>query len=247
MSKKFKGKTCVFCQIKPSSPTGDHVFAREFFMIALRGNLPKVPCCARCNREKSDLEHYLTAVLPFGGRHSNAAGNLQTLVPKRLAKNLKLKRQLEQGRTNGWQMTRGGVLEPTMTLPFDASKLEAWGALVVQGLLWHHWQVLVPAEYDVVSACFGEAGNELLARLSQMRAHQRVNCNLGNGTFVYAGMQSGSDPALTVWEILVFGGAVLGEDPSAPNEVSTRLGVITGPKRMKILMGLGGLSESGDR
>ena len=66
MSKRFRDKPCVYCLTNPSTTTGDHVFAREFFPEAARANLPKVPACESCNNEKSHLEHYLTAVLPFG-------------------------------------------------------------------------------------------------------------------------------------------------------------------------------------
>jgi len=75
MSKRFKNKLCVYCLKNPSTPTGDHIFAREFFMQDRRANLPKVPACKHCNNEKSQLEHYLTAVLPFCGRHPDASGN----------------------------------------------------------------------------------------------------------------------------------------------------------------------------
>jgi hypothetical protein len=81
MSKKYKGKVCVYCGKEPST-TGDHVFAREFFLVKHRDGLPQVPSCDKCNGEKSALEHYLTAVLPFGARHRNASQALQTMVPK---------------------------------------------------------------------------------------------------------------------------------------------------------------------
>src|ERR1700693_690251 len=111
MSKRFKGKTCVYCGAAPSTTTGDHVFAREFFINARRGNLPKVPACEACNHEKSKLEHYLTAVLPFGGRHTDSAQNLSTLVEPRLAKNAKLHSALS-----------AGLLVPVSTLPIDGDK-----------------------------------------------------------------------------------------------------------------------------
>jgi 5-methylcytosine-specific restriction endonuclease McrA len=61
MGRGFKGKTCVYCAAAPAA-TMDHVFAREFFLVDRRANLPKVPACQACNGAKSDLEHYLTAV-----------------------------------------------------------------------------------------------------------------------------------------------------------------------------------------
>jgi hypothetical protein len=57
MSKKYKGKTCVYCATEKSS-CPDHVIAREFFPIDERSNLPKVPSCVSCNNKKAKLEHY---------------------------------------------------------------------------------------------------------------------------------------------------------------------------------------------
>lgn len=83
MSKKYKGKTCVYCGSIGSSETADHVLAREFALK--RGDIPKVPACKLCNSAKSRLERYLTTVLPFGAKHADAGENLATMVPKRLA------------------------------------------------------------------------------------------------------------------------------------------------------------------
>jgi hypothetical protein len=59
-----------------------------------------------------------------------------------------------------------------------------------------------------------------------------VNANLGNGTFVYEGAQGMDCPQLTVWCFSAFGGAKLGGDPKAPDETSSRIGVLTGPARI---------------
>jgi hypothetical protein len=71
MSKKFKNKTCVYCCGEGTSTTGDHVFAREFFLKSRRANLPQVPACAGCNKEKSELEHYLEGEAKLGRRDSD--------------------------------------------------------------------------------------------------------------------------------------------------------------------------------
>ena len=94
-NKSYKGKTCVYCGAPKISNTGDHVLAKEFVQIRHRANLLKVPACNACNGEKSRLEHHLTAVMPFAARHPYAAENLATMVPKRLAKNLALRRSIE--------------------------------------------------------------------------------------------------------------------------------------------------------
>ena len=86
MSKKFKGMQCAYC-LDAVATTVDHVFSREFFLVEDRGYLPEAPACKACNDEKSRMEHCLTAVLPFGGRHDQARANLEGHVPPRLAKN----------------------------------------------------------------------------------------------------------------------------------------------------------------
>ena len=77
--KKFKDGTCVYCATRPAT-TDDHVVARAFFLTPRRGNLPKVPARQPCNEAKSELEHYLATVLPFSGRHADAAANLEDRV-----------------------------------------------------------------------------------------------------------------------------------------------------------------------
>jgi hypothetical protein len=67
MSKKYINKPCAYC-VGNLSSEADHVFARGFFLPDDRDNLPKVPTCRECNKKKSELEHYLTTVLPFGAR-----------------------------------------------------------------------------------------------------------------------------------------------------------------------------------
>ena len=95
-SKKFKGRTCVCCATAQST-TGDHVIAREFFPEEHRANLPKVPACRLCNQARATPEHYLTAVLPFGGRTASAPQQLTVDVPPRLARNFGLSRDLATG------------------------------------------------------------------------------------------------------------------------------------------------------
>jgi 5-methylcytosine-specific restriction endonuclease McrA len=54
MSKRHVGKTCVYCGTAPAA-TMDHIFAREFFPVEQRANLPKVPACRSCNGTKREI------------------------------------------------------------------------------------------------------------------------------------------------------------------------------------------------
>jgi hypothetical protein len=55
VSKKFKGKPCVYCT-DGTAISADHVIARQFFLERHRANIPKAPACVKCNGEKSALE-----------------------------------------------------------------------------------------------------------------------------------------------------------------------------------------------
>lgn len=148
MSKRFKSKLCAYCS-ENNATTEDHVFFRKFFQVEDRHNLPKAPSCAACNNEKSKLEHYLAAVLPFGARHGQALKNLREHVPRRLAKNPKLKTTLRQSMQPVWIPEDSGLYRKTSMVEIDTSKLESLLEFIGRGLAWHHWGVYL-RPHDVV-------------------------------------------------------------------------------------------------
>jgi hypothetical protein len=136
MSKKYKGKTCVYCGAVGLSELPDHVLAREFVLERYRANLPKVPACDACNNNKSKLETALTALLPFGARHADAAENLNTLVPKRLRRNNALRSQIARGvGSPKWVLSTSGLWQRTSIVAIDTKQLEAWIAFLTVGLV----------------------------------------------------------------------------------------------------------------
>jgi hypothetical protein len=204
----------------------DHVFAREFFLPDRRANLPKVPACAACNGAKSQLEHYLTAVLPFGGQHADGLAHLSEMVPGRLARNQKLARQLNAGLSS---TIVPGRETPAMTVPIDPEKVGELFALIAKGLVWHHWQVLLPPNaFGVRAEMLSAAGEQFFSKALAMNSGARVRETLGNGTFSYEGVQSAENPELSVWRFSVFGGLAVSGDPEAPGEVSSQIGAMTG-------------------
>jgi hypothetical protein len=145
VSKKFKGKRCAYCAC-PSS-TADHVFAREFFLPEHRANLPQVPACGTCNSRKSTLEHHLTALLPFGGRHEKSGQNLVEMVPGRLDKNAKLHRDLRQRMRRMWA-EESGLHVQVLAVPIDPDTLLNLFGFIVKGLVAFHWAPLDPSMSD---------------------------------------------------------------------------------------------------
>jgi len=194
VSKKFKGLRCPYCS-KRIAVTGDHIFAREFFLPSARTNLPQAPICEECNNEKSKLEHYLTTVLPFGGRHADASENLASMVPKRLGKNAKLHRQLRDGQQVVFVPGDTGSAEQTTAIPFDGEKLEELISMIVRGLIWFHWRVYLEDSHTVRTHTVTAHGLQLCEEtLFRPNARDRVRGNLGNGALCTKGLRVWTTP-----------------------------------------------------
>lgn len=219
VSKKYKGKLCVYCAKRPST-TADHVFAREFFLVNHRNGLPQVPACNVCNGEKSELEHYLTAVLPFGGRHRDASVNLQTMVPKRLQRNAKLRTRLAEAYTGE-------------KIPLESGRIERLFVFITKGLLWHHWQSILGADDCAAATVLQTAGAVGLDHvLSRLKPRDRVRDNLGDGTFIYEGLQTIDSPQSTLWRFSIYGGLCFADDSRDPNEKASLIFAATGPRAL---------------
>jgi hypothetical protein len=228
MSKLFKGKTCAYCAVPGISDTGDHVLARQFVLVARRDEIPKVPACAACNGRKAALETYVTAVLPFGGRHSEALENLTTNVPKRLEKNQKLYRALSAGQSRIWSREPSGLLVNAMTLPLDGERLEELVGLIVRGLMFHHWGVALGSDMVVETLSLTQYGEAFFDRYAKMNAKQRVANNIGDGALVYEGAQGVDNDAVSFWRLSLYGGCTM--TSADGKEVISKFGVLTGPK-----------------
>lgn len=217
MSKKFKGKTCVYCGIEGISETADHVIAREFLPVEHRDGIPKVAACGPCNNAKSQLEHYLVAVLPFGSRHPTASAMLDTEVPRRLAGNRRLHRELAAGHQEAW-LTENDITQRTITLPFDGEKLDALFALVTRGLAAHHFGVVIPKDYFIGAGALASVAEPFMTSLLMMNARAKVARSYGDGLISYDGVQATDDFNLTVWRYRIYGGVRL-SDANSPAEM----------------------------
>ena len=215
MKKEFKGMRCVYCSTAEAI-TADHVFSRKFFVEQARTGLPQVPSCDKCNSKKGALEQYLTAVLPFGGRHSAAQENLETLVPGRLKQNLKLHRELADGQVGN-------------TIPLREGALEGLMAYIARGLIWYHWKTYLNDEtHELLPRSVSDANAQVFADwLANPKVANRVSGNWGDGTFLYEGIQTTADPALTIWRISMYGGLTIGLGEDTPKRRSSQFLVIS--------------------
>lgn len=212
--------------------------AREFFLEKYREGLPKVPACERCNSEKSVLEHYLTSVLPFGGKHPDALVNLATMVPKRLQKNLRLREELRrefaQGRRNiGLSDVNMNTLPSA--IPINHIPLENLFAMMAKGLAWHHWRFTLGTGYSATAAILSDHGKRIVDEyLFALNARNRVAENIGGNAFAYEGLQAKDDPKLTLWRFSIYGGVSFGggDDPRMAGQVGSQIIAVTGPEML---------------
>ena len=214
-SKRYKNQPCVYCRKQPSED-GDHVVCRQFFPINRRGDLPKVPACKACNNEKSLLEHYLTAVLPFGARHQDAGEVLQ-MTPGRLAKNRALHERLASGLRHFLHSVNGTPWELDMTVPLDGHAVEKLFEFIVRGLAWHHWKVELDERHFVRASFLIPAARHRFDAVFAGNARPRVNESVAGDGFRYEGVQAQENPALTMWRMTLYGLEV-GDGPGGERE-----------------------------
>lgn len=232
-SKKFQGKTCVYCGTPGASGTADHVIAREFFPEgAKRANLPQAPAYRQCNNEKSKLEHYAATVLPFGASHTESRTILSDIVPGRLAHNRKLARELAEGLAAHFvSQDNGRSWDIEMTLPFDGVKIARLFQMIARGLAYVEFGIMLPDAECVVHADFLTAdGRSFFDRVFEGKGNKTGERNLGNGIFVYDGVQSLESPQLTLLRMSF--GAMLGGDPKARGARVSVVYALTAPRKM---------------
>lgn len=236
MGKRFRNRPCAYCE--GIGVTADHIFARSFFPVADRGSLPQVSACEPCNRAKSELEHYLLSVLPFGGNHPSSSAILANEVPRRLEKNRKLHIALYEGRRD--MMVRDSeATRPSLTIPFDSDKLSQLFVFIARGLVTHHWQVRIPANYFVGAGFLSSHGERLFEQLMMRRSRAEARGDLGRGLILYQGIQTLENPQTTLWRFRLYGGILFGGDPIAKDEVPSTIWASTSRTAVPGLSGPG--------
>lgn len=225
MGKGYKGVPCVYCQIREAC-TADHVIARAFLPENKRDDLPKVPACEECNSAKSKLEHALTAIMPFGGRHVDAGQALEK-AGRMLARNEKLQANLSRGVGYSIRSINGGPWHFEMTVAADLSGIEKLFQYIVKGLAYHHWKIALGSEHFVRASYLNEVGRSHFDPWFENAVHAKVSQNLGDGAFFYEGVQAADCPELTVWRMSIFGALVGGAERRPGDRNSMAYGIST--------------------
>lgn len=119
-----------------------------------------------------------------------------------------------------------------MKLPFDGVRTEQLFRMISKGLAnWNRHLDLPDEECIVMPSFLSSAGENMFQGLLAMNARTLVEGNLGDGIFIYRGLQAVDDPRLTVWSMSIYG-AVVGDDPKVPAEKCVVVYAITAPKCM---------------
>ncbi|WP_321936255.1 hypothetical protein [Paraburkholderia sp. J8-2] len=205
-SKRYRGKRCVYCGREGVSDTADHVIARGFFLPSERLDLPKVPACKTCNNMKSQLEHHVLTILPFGARHAAAARTLNELVPGRLARNAPLHRSLLDEWNRQWQGEYAQRWTPEMKLPLDSTKVTRLCEYMMTGLAWHHWGADLTEPTQVRASFFHPTAIRSLESLFlNERWGAKIDEDIGAGTMTYRAVQDSLAPSRTFWRFTLYG------------------------------------------
>lgn len=230
-SKKYKNKTCAYCGETAVSQSGDHVFAKEFFLERDRGNLPQVPACVDCNNKKSGLETYLLQLLPLGANHPAAHETVRTLMPKRVAHhaNKSLREVLNGPVTKAFLIDQSGHRQQRIAVYIDANKLKDWCGLVARGLAYFHWGVVTPGYSVEVKPLGPEVERDILAFASRLQNGGRTEESIGNGTFKYRGFKCADDEPGSIWLIDLYGRMPIGGDPNSSQICAATWAVFISP------------------
>ncbi|MCB1505572.1 MAG: HNH endonuclease [Hyphomicrobiaceae bacterium] len=214
-SKRYKNKTCAYCGKLGASQSGDHVFAREFFLERDRGNLPQVPACVDCNNKKSALETYLLQLMPLGANHPAAHESVRTLMPKRAAHhgNKALLDVLNGPDATVFLIDQSGQRQQRIPVLIDANKLQDWCGLVARGLANFHWGVATPNYSVEVMPLTPEVERHILELASSRKNGGHIEGSIGDGTFEYRGFMCGDGEPASLWMIDLYGRMPIGGDP----------------------------------
>lgn len=232
-SKKYIGKTCVYCATAVSE-TADHVFSRSFFAEKWRHGIPKVPACHDCNTAKSALEHYLASVLPFGSEHEAALSGQTEELKRRLDHNEPLRTDLAAGIGDIQVADASGRTQRMLGLPFRGREYTRYMGMALRGLVWHEWRTIVPPTYVVEAWTMGPDAFMLFQQdlLAPGKDHG-VRRSYANGALVYSGTAASDDRAMSTWHVSLYGDiGIVGTDDHGQNLKLTTVGV-TLPGRLK--------------
>jgi hypothetical protein len=142
--------TCIYCNCRPSTSTGDHVPPRSFFPSGEGIELITVPCCLECNQEYILLDEEFKNVLSMLSIHTPEKVREKTLsaITPRPDDDLR-KFQMRFGKFNGLRLAeiRDSAGKRRFKTMFDDEyKLNKWMGRIIRGVHFYMENSRMPDE-----------------------------------------------------------------------------------------------------
>jgi hypothetical protein len=146
------------------------------------------------------------AVFPFGSEHYAAQDILRTKVKRRLEKDQRLLRQLQQSQKDVTVVNPDGSTDTTSAFRLkDEQTLNLFG-MIIRGLLWHHWCSPLPSSHVVRLFWLTDHRLGLFRKfILSLSPDQFQDVSLANGTFWYQFTRNPDDPFFTAWILGIYG------------------------------------------
>lgn len=193
-------------------------------------NIPKVPACSSCNGEKSRLETYFLALVLAASNHEHGDEYRRNHVIPSLRKNRRIGNMIRNSKPIVIQ--RNGRFEQVFPINIDSEMTTRLMEFIAIGLYYHHAKAPLNVDYDAKARIFApEHEAEYINTVFQIFPDDspRVSRDLGNGTFVYDGIQNSQMPGFSVWRMKWHGGIALAGENGPQGGVSTWI-VSTAPR-----------------
>lgn len=221
----WRGQKCSYCGISEAEHA-DHIFARSFFPVERRQNLPQTPACNVCGGRKSRLESALSCVLPFGGEHADALVGLDAALD-RLDKNERQRAALNPRPAVIQNPDNLFETQLTMVVDLDGEALTTLFEMIVRGLYVYHWGALLSSEYVGTARAFAPNNAVPLTKFLSAGTGDYISNDVGAGAFVYEGRRARDNPDVSAWRFRAMGGMAMMSDQTVPGERLTDMIVTT--------------------
>lgn len=99
-----------------------------------------------------------------------------------------------------------------------------------RGLMWYHWERLLPVEASFTVFTPSKRGMKLMSEFMKQSSRLRVNEILGGDAVRYRGVMSEIDDGLSYWAIQLFGGMTVADENIGYMFKNSFVAMVSGPK-----------------
>lgn len=199
---KRPAKTCAYCAENPG-PENDHVLAKQLFPaeLAYRDNLPQVPACGYCNRQKQKFEDSVAVFFQLGHDSDASRKVLDDRVPRTLRKNARLARALREGMHWEWRPEKSGLMTKRLVLTINEEErfhINQWFRFITKGFYYDATKEPLPRNRKLYLVFPASQDEFDYLKSFILNTTDRQERTLARGEFYYA-FAIALDKATTAW------------------------------------------------